>query len=84
MRDSEHSRRWARRVSADERRTGPTKARGTPTSLVEEIDHIFQRKLEASPYAHLDAQFVERPDEACGSGVGTKFYESPEECRIPD
>lgn len=69
-------------VSADKGRTRPTGAPGTPNSLVEEIDRIFQRKLEASPYAHLDAQFVEHPDGGVRIRVGTKFYESPEE--VPD
>jgi len=82
MRTSESSQNWARRISASERHSRTMKARGAPASLVEEIDRIFQRKLEASPYAHLDAQFVERPDGSVRIRVGTKFYESPEE--VPD
>jgi len=74
---------WAQRVSAGERRVSTMRAHGTSTfSLAEEIDRIFQRKLEASPFAHLDAQFVEHPDGSVRIRVGTKFYECPEE--VPD
>ncbi|MGQ9503052.1 MAG: hypothetical protein ACUVSF_06120 [Anaerolineae bacterium] len=74
---------WRRRISAGEKSISAMKAHGTSTfSLVEEIDRVFQRKLEASPYAHLDAQFVERPDGSVRIRVGTKFYECPEE--VPD
>ncbi|PWH14884.1 MAG: hypothetical protein DDG58_12140 [Ardenticatenia bacterium] len=82
MRTSESSQRWARRISAAKSYSSTPKARSVPASLVEEVDRIFQRKLEASPYAHLDAQFVERPDGSVRIRVGTKFYESPDE--VPD
>ncbi len=85
MRDSGSSQAttWAQRISTSGRHSSATRVHSTPTfSLVEEIDRIFQRKLEASPYAHLDAQFVERPDGGVRIRVGTKFYECPEE--IPD
>lgn len=76
---------WAQRASAGERRVSTMRAHGTSTfSLVEEIDRIFQRKLAASPFAHLDAQFVERPDGGVRIRVGTKFYECPEEVPDPD
>jgi hypothetical protein len=84
MRNSTRSRQiGAQQTSAAVRHPGTARAQSASTfNLVEEIDRIFQRKLEASPLAHLDAQFVERPDGSVCIRVGTKFYKCPEE--VPD
>jgi hypothetical protein len=51
-------------------------------SLVDEIDGIFQRRLQASPLAQVDAQFVARPDGSVHIRVGTQFFDRPDE--VPD
>jgi hypothetical protein len=51
-------------------------------SLVDEIDGIFQRKLQASPLARTDAQFVARPDGSVRIRVGSHYYDRPDE--VPD
>lgn len=55
---------------------------GPSFSLVDEIDGIFQRKLQASPLARTDAQFVARPDGSVHIRVGSHYYDRPDE--VPD
>ncbi len=83
MRESTGPERPLARRAGKSTHPTPTKAQDVPAfNLVEEIDRIFQRKLEASPLAHLDAQFVARPDGGVRIRVGTKFYDRPDE--VPD
>jgi hypothetical protein len=79
LRGARHQKKRSRGASGE---SAAAQERDRSFSLVDEIDGIFQRKLQASPMARTDAQFVARPDGSVRIRVGSHYYDRPEE--VPD
>jgi hypothetical protein len=55
--------------------------RGKPMSMIEQIDEILQRKIEASGESHLAVRLIEGPEGSARVLIGVNSYELGE---VPD